>query len=52
MEILPFRAPALSPLEAHVFNLLCTRAQPWPIDVAGPPCALGPCGSGPSGVRF
>ena len=40
MEILPFRAPALSPLEAHVFNLLCTRAQPWPIDVAGTPCAL------------
>lgn len=36
MEILPFRAPALSPLEAHVFNLLCTRAQPrgplmWPV---------------------
>ena len=40
MEILPFRAPALSPLETHVFNLLCTRAQPWPIDVAGTPCAL------------
>ena len=40
MEILPFRAPALSPLEAHVFNLLCTRAQPWPIDVAGTPCVL------------
>ena len=40
MEIHPFRAPALSPLEAHVFNLLCTREQPWPLAVAGTPCML------------
>lgn len=55
MEILPFRAPALSPLEAHVFNLLCTRAQPWPIDVAGTPCVLeagGLAAPVPPGVRF
>lgn len=40
MEIHPFRAPALSPLEAHVLNLLCTREQPWPLVVAGTPCTL------------
>lgn len=40
MEIHPFRAPALSPLEAHVFNLLCTREQPWPLAVGGTPCTL------------
>ncbi len=40
METAPFRAPALSPLEAHVFNLLCTRAQPWPVVVSGTPCTL------------
>lgn len=40
MEIRPFRAPARSPLEAHVFNVLCTRMQPWSVPLAGRDCTL------------
>ncbi len=40
MEIRPFRAPAFSPLEAHVFNVLCTRAQPWAVPLADRACTL------------
>ena len=36
----PYQAPALSPIEAHVFNLLCTRRQPWNVFFAGVSCLL------------
>ncbi len=40
-DAIPFRAPSLSPLQAHLYNLLCTRERPWRVGVADRECLLG-----------
>ncbi len=39
-DAIPFRALALSPLQAHLNNLLCTRERPWKAGFAGRECLL------------
>ena len=39
-DAIPFQAPALSPLRAHLHNVLCTRERPWTVRVADRECLL------------
>lgn len=39
-DAIPFQAPALSPLRAHLHNVLGTRERPWTVRVADRECLL------------
>ena len=39
-DAIPFRAPSLSPLQAHLYNMLCTRERPWRLFWADRECLL------------